>query len=208
MEHSYELRSSIRREVSIEVVPGHFATKNSHISHFVDMYKVKCQLQEAKAAARMFTDLLMGTPIESIISLDRMKMVGAYMAEMLSSGVSVSSRQNISVLSPEVTDGILILRDNVMQYVRGKRVLILTDSATTGKSVHSIADGVRYYGGYPVAIAAVFGGDFESDLPVVKLFGLKDIPTYSSYSPLNCPLCKKGVKVDAVVNSYGYSKIE
>ncbi len=208
MNKPYEIRSTVRREVSIDVIQGHFATKNSHISHFVDMYKIKCQLKEAKAAARMFTSLLSGMPIESIISLDRMKMVGAYIAELLSAGVTVSSRQNISVLSPEVTEDTLILRDNVLPYVRGKRVLILTDSATTGKSVKSIEAGIRYYGGAPIAIAAVFGGDFESDIPFVHIFGNKDIPDYFSYSAQDCPLCRKGIKVDAVVNSYGYSRID
>ena len=86
-------------------------------------------------------------------------------------------------------------------------VLLLTASATTGQTVHSGIEGIRYYGGMAVGAATVFGGEFECDVPVVKLFGVEDIKDYCSYSAQDCPLCKKGVKVDAVVNSYGYSKI-
>ena len=86
-------------------------------------------------------------------------------------------------------------------------VLLLTASATTGQTVNSGIEGIRYYGGDPVGAATVFGGDFECDVPVVRLFGVNDIPKYISYSPQDCPLCKNNVKVDAVVNSYGYSKI-
>ena len=50
-------------------------------------------------------------------------------------------------------------------------------------------------------------GNFACDVPVLKLFGVEDLPDYSSYSPVDCPLCRANVKVDAVVNSYGYSKI-
>ena len=35
----------------------------------------------------------------------------------------------------------------------------------------------------------------------------KDRPDYSSHSPENCPLCKAGVKLDALVNSYGISSL-
>ncbi len=203
---AYEIFSNINRSVSITVIPGHFATKHSHISHCVDMTKVKSQLVPAKAAARMFAGMLYGTPVETIISLDRMKMVGAYLAEELASS-RLNTGRNISVISPEINNDKMLLRDNFLPYVKNKHVLILTASTSTGLTVESVAEGVTYYGGEPVAIAAVFGGKFESKVPVLTLFGLENLPDFKSYSPVDCPLCKQGAKVDAVVNSYGYSKI-
>ncbi len=203
---AYEIFSSINRSVSVTVIPGHFATKHSHISHCVDMTKVKSQLTSAKAAAKMFAAMLISTPVDTIISLDRMKMVGAYLAEELSNG-GINVSQNISVISPEITNDKMLLRDNFLPYVKHKHVLILTASTSTGLTVESVAEGVTYYGGEPVGIAAVFGAKFESKVPVLTLFGTEDVPGFKSYPPVDCPFCKKGVKVDAVVNSYGYSKI-
>ena len=203
---AYELNSHINREISIKVIPGHFATKHSHISHCIDMTKVKSQLDMAKAAAIILADSFMGVPVDTIITLERMKMVGAFMADYLSNA-GVNLRQNIAVLTPELVDDKLLLRDNFLPYVMNCHVLLLTASATTGQTVNSGIEGIRYYGGTPVGAATVFGGEFACDVPVVSLFGVGDIQGYSSYAPQECPLCKKGMKVDAVVNSYGYSKI-
>ena len=118
-----------------------------------------------------------------------------------------NKNQNIAVITPEINNGVMVLRDNFLPFVKGKRVLLLTASATTGKDVRSVVEGITYYGGEAVGAATVFGGEFECRVPVVKIFGLEDIPDYSSYAAADCPLCKRGVKVDALVNSYGYSKI-
>ena len=39
------------------------------------------------------------------------------------------------------------------------------------------------------------------------LFTEKDIHDYMTYTSSECPMCKSGQKVDALVNSFGYSKI-
>lgn len=203
---AYDIFSSANRDVSIQVMPGHFATKHSHISHCVNMTQVKSCLTSANAAAKLLASNFVGTPVDTIISLDRMKMVGAFLADTLAqSGINL--HQNIAVISPEISDERMLLRDNFLPYVKGKRVLLLTASATTGKTAVSVVEGIRYYGGEAVGVATVFGGEFECGVPVVRIFGLHDIPDYQSFSSRDCPLCRRGVKVDAVVNSYGYSKI-
>lgn len=203
---AHELVSKADRGVFIKVIPGHFATKHSHVNYCLDMTAVKSQLFEAKAAAKLFAASFSSTPVDTIISLDRMKMVGAFIAEELAN-TQMSKNQNIAVITPEITGEKLLLRDNFLPYVKYRHVLLLTASATTGKDVNSVVEGIRFYGGTPVGAAMVFGGEFDCDVPTVKLFGVEDIPDYSSYPPTDCPLCRGGVKVDAVVNSYGYSKI-
>lgn len=202
----YEVFSNIDREISIKVIPGHFATKHSHISHCIDMTKVKSQSFAAKAAGKIFANSFSSVPVDTIITLERMKMVGAYMADYLSHS-GINQRQNIAVITPELMNEKLLLRDNFLPYVKDRHVLLMTASATTGKTVMSGIEGIKYYGGIPVGTATVFGGEFDCPVPLVKLFGVENIEGYSSHAPQECPLCKKGIKVDAVVNSYGYSKM-
>lgn len=202
----YDLLSHVNREIKVRVIPGHFATQHSHISHCIDMTGVKSQLNVAKAAAKILADSFMGTPVDTIITLERMKMVGAFMANYLSHA-GINLNQNIAVITPELVNDKMLLRDNFLPYVMNNHVLLLTASATTGQTVNSAVEGIKYYGGTPVGAATVFGGKFDCPVPVVKLFGIEDIPDYTSYSPQECPLCKGGRKVDAVVNSYGYSKL-
>lgn len=203
---AYEIVSSANRGVAIKVIPGHFATRHSHVNYCVDMTQVKSQLEAAKAAAKLLSDRFASSPVDTIISLDRMKMVGAFMADYLALS-HVNLNQNIAVISPEIANDKLLLRDNFLPFVKNKRVLLLTASATTGKDVNSVVEGIKYYGGEAVGAATVFGGEFACEVPVVKLFGIENLPDYSSHAPMDCPLCRRGVKVDAVVNSYGYSKI-
>lgn len=203
---AYSLFSKANREVSIKVIPGHFATKHSHVNYCVDMTDVKSRLSSAKAAAKLLADGFASTPVDTVITLDRMKMVGAFMANYLSH-THINRDCDIAVITPEITDGKMVLRDNFLPFVKDKRVLLLTASATTGKDVRSVVEGIGYYGGEAVGAAAIFGGNFECGVPLIKLFGAEDVPDYSSYAFALCPLCRKGVKVDAVVNSYGYSKI-
>ena len=40
-----------------------------------------------------------------------------------------------------------------------------------------------------------------------SLYSQSDLPDYASYSAHDCPLCKQGIKIDALVNSYGYSML-
>lgn len=203
---AYDIFSGMSGEVGIRVIPGHFATKHSHVTSCIDMTQVKSQLNAAKAAAKLLASNFSYTPVDTIVSFDRMKMVGAFMAEELSH-TGVNQRQNIAVITPEIKDEKLVMRDNFLPFIKDKHVLILTASATTGKTVESGVEGISYYGGLPVGAATVFGGDFRCGVPVVRLFGVEDIGEYASYAPRDCPLCRQGAKVEAVINSYGYSKL-
>lgn len=204
---AFELKAATSGVVAVSVIPGHFATKHSHINYCVDMTKIKSQMQMAKETAKLFAEYYCNVPVDTIISLERMKMVGAFLASELSHA-GINLNQDIAVISPEITDDKMILRDNFLPYVKDQRVLLLTASASTGMTVNAAVEGIRYYGGEAVGAATVFGAAFKGvDVPVVKLFSADDLSDYASYAPLSCPLCKAGIKIDAVVNSYGYSKI-
>ena len=202
-----ELRAKRNNAVVIRAIPGHFATQHSHVTYCIDMTKVKSEMHTAMAAAKLFAEKFLGVPVDTIITLERMKMVGAFLAgELAHAGVNLN--QNMNVISPEVTNDKLILRDNFLPYVSGKRVLVLCATSTTGLTAKGALEGVRYYGGEPVGLATVFGGNFDlGGMPVVRLVSRDDLSDYASFAPAECPLCRGGVKVDALVNSYGYSKI-
>lgn len=206
---AYDLFAKRNNKVSIRVIPGHFATQHSHVNYCVDMSRLKTELSAAKAAAKLFAESFSNVQIDTIITLERMKMVGAFMAEALNASTGLNMNQEIAVISPEITaDGLLILRDNMIPYVKNMKVLILAATATTGITAMNAVRGIRYYGGDPAGVATVFGGNFEiPGIPVKHLVGVEDLPDYRSYRTGECPLCQSGMKIDALVNSYGYSKM-
>jgi orotate phosphoribosyltransferase len=102
----------------------------------------------------------------------------------------------------------MIFRDNVQSMIRNKHILILMASCTTGYTAHKGIEAVGYYGGEVVGIAALYSAvDNVSGLPVRSVYNLSDLPDYASYDYKDCPYCKKGRKIDALVNSHGYSSL-
>lgn len=197
--------------VSFDVISGHFATGNSHVSAYVDMNEIKSDFRSAKEAAKELAGDIYGIiPVDTIICLEGTKMIGAFLAEELSEGMhGINSGNNIKVISPEFnSSNQIILRDNLQPLVNGKNVLLLASSVSSGKSIVQAAECLAYYGGKLMAAAAIFSDvDNIRGLKIHHIFGHDDIPEYRSFRPDECEMCRAGTKIDAIVNSFGYSKI-
>lgn len=206
---AFELFAKRNHKVSIRVIPGHFVTQHSHVNYCVDMTRIKSEARLARETAKLFAESFANVAVDTILTIDRMKMVGAFVAEELTNSSGINMNQEIAVITPEFTaDEKIILRDNLIPYVKNRHVLLLTATATTGITALDAIRGIRYYDGDPVGVATVFGGNFEiPGVPIKRLIVAEDLPGYSSYRPGECPLCAKNIKIEALINSYGYSKI-
>ena len=90
--------------VPLKVVPGHFATNHSHINYYIDMTTLKTRVSEAQEVARDLVGLyLYNTFVDTIVCLDGMDVVGAYLAEELTKAgvMSRNAHQTIYVVTPE-----------------------------------------------------------------------------------------------------------
>ena len=102
----------------------------------------------------------------------------------------------------------MIFRDNLKPEVEGRNVLLLLASATTGKTVRNSIECIQYYGGKLQGISAIFSAvDSVDGHRVDAQFRAEDIPNYDAYTHNDCPMCKAGKPVEALVNGYGYSEI-
>lgn len=197
--------------IQIDIIPGHFATNHSHINYYVDMTSLKTSSNMAKLAAGELAALFRTTYIDTIICLEGTQIIGAHIAEALSqSGYSnVNEGNDIYVITPEFnSNSQMIFRDNTQRMIKGKKILLLMASASTGKSINTCIECLAYYGGELTAIASIFSAVKQTnETPVKSVFTAEDIPEYFTASPADCILCRNGTRVDAIVNSYGYSKI-
>jgi orotate phosphoribosyltransferase len=92
--------------------------------------------------------------------------------------------------------------------IRGKHVLLLAVSVASGETVTNAIEAVKYYGGAPVGVASLFSTKEECDgFKVNSVFNPSDLPDYFSVPSHECPLCKEGKKIDALINSHGFSKL-
>lgn len=207
-----KIHSRADRNAIIRVIPGHFATTHSHINYYVDMTILKSRKSEASAAAGVLAGKYsMNTLIDTIICMDGCEVIGAYLAEELTdSGIrSINKHQTIYIASPEENSGgQLIFRDNMQMMVRGKHCLLLLASATTGRTIARAIQCIEYYGGVIAGISAIFSASPEvMGHEVNAIFGPQDLPAYETWDPVNCPMCAQGSRIEAIVNSYGYSSL-
>ena len=190
---------------------GHFATSHSHINYYVDLTLTRYQLNETREAALgLANEYKASTIIDTILCLDGTEVLGACMASELTRSIrtNVNANRNICVITPDHGSGSqLIFRDNTSPMIVGKNVLILGSSVTTGYTVMGALEAIRYYGGTTVGICALFSCiDTYEGFPVYSIFNTKNILSdYQSRPSNDCPLCKAGIKLDAMVNAHGIS---
>ena len=201
-----------KEDIILKVSKGHFATGHSHINYYIDVTAQKFCLSEArKVALELAKEYKMQTLIDTILCLDGTEVIAACMAsEMTKSGyMNINQLTDMNVVTPERTVGSqLIFRENTAPLISGKNVLILMASVSTGYTAKSAIEAVAYYGGKTVGIASIFATiDQLGGLPVTSLFNPHDLIDYQSHDATACPMCKAGQKLDALVNSFGYSKL-
>ena len=200
------------KDVVLRYIPGHFITPNSHVNYYMDLTDMKSRQREARATGEELADLyLVSEVIDTIMCLNGMEVVGAYMANKLTKAgiISANSHQTMYITQPEYNvSGQMMFRENNQHMIKDKKVLILIDTATTGGTLKSALGSVGFYGGTVVGISAIFSVATQiEDIPIRSLYSTRDLPDYASYRQDACPLCKAGTKVDAICNGFGYSTL-
>lgn len=198
--------------VFLRVRKGHFATMHSHTNYYIDVTTQKNRLSEARAVAKeMVSAYRSNTIVDTILCLDGTEVIGAVVADELTQDnfMNMNAHQTIYIVSPEFTGGgQMIFRDNLTQTLVGKHVLVLAASVTTGKSALAAIDAIKYYGGRVVGVSAIFATVDECDgHPVHSIFDPNDLDEYQSFKPHQCPYCQNGEKIEALINSYGFSAL-
>lgn len=205
-----QMKSNLNPDLWVNVYSGHFATRHSHNSHYIDITNLKHQHTMAREAAMTLAQrYAYEKGVDTIVCLDGSEVIGAFLARHLAKKeiFSINSDKNINVVTPEYdSNGQLIFRDNLVSMIEGKDVLLLISTVNSGKTARRALECVEYYGARVQGIASVFSvlQDVD-DIPVYALFTPEDIPGYTTSAPKNCPLCAAGEKLDALSNSYGFS---
>lgn len=199
-------------EAALKVRPGHFATNHAHINYYIDMTTMKTRTSEAQEIARTLVGYyLFDMVIDTIVCMEGTEVIGAFLSEELTRGgyLSTNAHKTIYVVSPEFnSNSQIIFRDNLIPMIRDKHVMILMASVTTGRTLNKAIECIQYYQGMLQGVSAVFSAiDSQDGIPIRAIFGKKDLPDYAYYDYHDCPLCRAGKKLDALVNTFGYSPL-
>jgi len=207
-----KIYSQSNKKLVLRIIPGHFATNNSHINQYIDLTMTKSRQSEAMEVAKdMAKHFVRNTVVDTIVCLDGCEVIGAFLAQELTNGgiMSMNAHQTIYIISPIFnTNGQMMFRQNNQSAVYNKHILLLAGAVTTGDTLKRSLDCIKYYGGMVQGISTVFSAvDKVEGIEVKSIFKLEDIPDYRSYSIDECPMCKNKHRLEAIVNSYGYTKL-
>lgn len=208
----YEKIQTLGTSTALRVVKGHFATNHAHTNYYIDLTMIKSRISEAQEIARDLVQMyLYDMVVDTIVCMEGTEVIGTLLAEELKRGGfhSKNAHKTIYIIKPEFnSNSQIVFKDNVKPMVSGKNVILLTGTVTTGFTVNKGVEGIQYYGGIIQSISAVFSVmDQVNGIPICSVFGKKDIPDYIYNDYRNCPICKEGKKLDALINPYGYQKL-
>ena len=208
----FKIESQKNPLITIQVAAGHFATGSSHISHYIDISELKSSSTAAKNAAReLAIPYLSNSIVDVIVCMEGTEIIAAYLAdELLQPGSTVMNEgSEIYVVTPiNSSTGHFIFHQNVQEKIFNKNIVLMVASVSTGKTVNRAVECLAYYGGNLTGISAVFSAVSELEgWQVHSLFTCGDIPEYKLYGTSQCEMCQKGRKLDAIIDSEGYTKI-
>lgn len=228
-----KIKSRLNSEIELTVMPGHFSSDRYHVNYYIDMTSLKTRVKSAKKIAEAIAQqymkkvniqarynsslIEMGSltamganvkPVDTIICMDGCEVIGAYLAEeFMKVGVPNRTQHNsVYVVTPEFDNaGQMVVRKNVKDLIKGRNVLVVLASAMSGRTISKAMGTILAYGGKVTGLSVIFGNVEEVDgYPVYSVFTHEDIPNFTLSNPDDCPDCKAGKKLTAVVNSYGY----
>jgi len=198
--------------ISIRVIPGHFSTSTTHISHYLDLSRLKSNVRIARDAAReLAVPYLSSTMVDTIVCMENTNVIGAFLAAELlqEGGAAINSEGNINVITPmNNVSGQLIFHESELELIQKKSILLLVATISSGRTLNGALECLGYYGGKISGLSTLFLTLTDKpDHKINALFTSEDIPGYALSEPSKCPMCKHGEKLDAIVSSEGYTKI-
>ena len=209
---TFTIASPRNKLVTLDIIPGHFTTSTSHLTHYLDMSRLKFDAMIARNVAHeLAAPYLSSSLVDTIICMEETEVIGAYLAEeLLKSGTMVvNSGRQIHVLTPtNNTQGQFIFPKNTEDWVFNKHVVLLAATVASGKTVNQALECIRYYNGLLVGVSALFeSGAKVAGQEINTIFSGDAIPGYHVYKPEECALCQEGQKLDAIVNHSGYFQL-
>ena len=198
--------------INLKVLPGHFTTSNSHISHYIDVSSLKSDVAMAREAAReMALPYLSRIAVDTIVCTEKTEVIGAFLAEELmgGQGVTASEGAGLHVVTPLYNNlGHLSFQSSMVPHIINKSVILLSAMVSSGRALDSAIDCISYYRGKVTGISSIFQAFPErSGLGLHALFTSDDIDGYRLYGPRDCEMCRSGQRLDALISSEGYTKI-
>jgi orotate phosphoribosyltransferase len=209
---AFVVKSKKNPVISLGVTEGHFSTNHFHTTHYIDLDELKSNVSLARKVARELSlKYLSNTQVDTIVCMEGTEVVGTFLAEeLLKVGADAEGdHTEIHVVTPvSNVNGKLMFQNNTQRLIYNRNILLLLSTISSGTTLNNALRFIAYYGGDLVGISALFNAYTEKlEHDINSLFTMEDIPDYQVFRPTECPICKRGRKLDAIIIHDGYIKV-
>jgi orotate phosphoribosyltransferase len=169
-------------------------TSGRHGSDYVNKDAIYLHPSIASKLATEMAKRHVGMGIEVVCGPER---GGIILSQWVAYHLSKEEGREVLAVFAEKGNGGYVLKRGYSNFIRGKRVLLVEDILTTGKSIRMVVELIRGLGGDIVGITAICN---RGNVTQVDVWGVRIDPlielSLPSWSAEECPLCKKGVPIN------------
>ena len=168
---------------------GLYITKDAWFPHTEVVSKVCHMLAELNKDKQI--DIVVGPALGGII-------LSTWTAYYLT---QVTGKEVLSVFTEKTPENGQVFKRGYDQVVKGKRVLLVEDTVSTGSSIRKVVDTLREVGAELVQISLVINRvskDINPETFGVPLNALGEVPA-ETYAESDCPLCNANVPINTNV---------
>lgn len=180
---------------------GHFVFESGHHGQVcLDLELLFLHPERVQLLASALADRLRGHRVEAVCGP---LVEGAFVGLMVASSLRVPFSYSEPVRDPRATGLFPVaypIPRPLERELRGARVAIVNDVVNAGSAVRGTLVSLKQCGAHPVAMGALaVYGRAASDLATTHGLSLETLASFPSriWEPNACPLCAKGVPLDA-----------
>lgn len=186
------------------ITEGHFiGTSGKHLPIYINKDKLISNTRYSSQIGELFAKKFKNKNIEVVVAP---AVAGIALSQWTAHHLSRFYKKDVlSIFTEKNLKNEQVLKRGYGNLIKGRQVLIVEDVTTTGSSVKKVIKSVKVAGGKIVACVVILNKDprlvnsKSIGVPFCAL-GVLKIP---SYSPKNCPLCKKKIPINT---SLGHGK--
>jgi orotate phosphoribosyltransferase len=190
----------ILKKVGAIITDDHFVgTSGLHFEAYVNKDALFPHTEEASEVGKLFALKFKDRDIEVVVAP---ALGGIVLSQWAAHHLSKLCKKEIfGVYTEKTKDGEQVFTRGYGDYVKGKRVLVIEDTALTGGSVMKVVNTVKAAEGNIVSVCVMINRDPEninSQTLGVSFDSLGEYPV-KTYNKDECPLCKAGIPINTKV---------
>lgn len=192
-------------DLGVLLINDHFVfTSGLHSSSYINKDALLPNTKIVNRYCRLIANHFSSLDIDLVLGPE---MGGVILSHLVANELSRRFRQVLSIYAEKDVNGQLYLKRGYSKLLRGKRMLIVDDTTTTGGSLRKLVELAKANGAYVVAVTVLCnrGNVTKEDVgDVPELFSLINLELGACH-PQECFSCKLGIPINT---EFGHGKSE